>query len=418
MAGLTCSGMTSDSVSTEAKRRDVAAAEIMFVIGQLQIGGTEKHLASVVPMLAQRGWKVSVCVLLDDGPLRGVLEDAGICVFGPLIGPRKGRGTVGRVVRAGIIALRLFMVMRRHRPVVVHCFLPFSYLVGAPVATLARIPLKVMSRRSSNDYQRGHPILTLVERKLHGRMDVVLANSKSVVRQLKRDEAVPQERLGLIYNGIDLRPFCSDRKGRVGVRNDLGIEGKALVLIVVANLIPYKGHVDLIESLHFAKTKLRPGWRLLVVGRDDGYGAEVRSRVADRCLQNNVMFLGARDDVVELLHASDIAINCSHEEGFSNAVLEGMAAGLPVIVTDVGGNSEAVINGESGLVVSARQPRELAEAILRLVAEPELRARLGDAARRRVSDHFTLSRCVSDYEFLYSELLESGKVAAEIRSKE
>lgn len=385
------------------------------MIGQLQVGGTEKHLAAVLPALARRGKNVSVCALLDDGPLRSTLEAGGVRVFGPLVGSSRNRNVADKAIRGALIVLRLFVLLRRRKPTIVHFFLPFSYLVGAPVAMVAGISYKVMSRRSLNNYQRGHSISAFIERRLHSKMDAVLANSISVLRQLRKLEFVPAGRLALIYNGIDFSSCCPNVKEREKVRSELGLENDALVLIVVANLIPYKGHADLIDALHLSAARLPSGWRLLVAGRDDVHGVELRSRVVERGLQSNVIFLGARSDIAGLLQASDIGINCSHEEGFSNAVLEGMAAGLAMIVTDVGGNTEAVIDGESGLVAPAKEPVELARLILRLAEDPELRSRLGHAARKRIVEHFTLSRCVANYEMLYSELLKSGTIAENIR---
>jgi glycosyltransferase involved in cell wall biosynthesis len=101
---------------------------------------------------------------------------------------------------------------------------------------------------------------------------------------------------------------------------------------------------------------------------------------------------------------------CSHQEGFSNAVLESMAAGLPAIVTDVGGNAEAVVDGETGLVVPPHAPARLAEAIVRLANDPALCAELGAAARQRVAKHFSFKQCVSHYDGLYRMLATDATV--------
>ncbi|MBV8697006.1 MAG: glycosyltransferase, partial [Bradyrhizobium sp.] len=130
-------------------------------------------------------------------------------------------------------------------------------------------------------------------------------------------------------------------------------------------------------------------------------------------LESHISLLGVRSDIPDLLNASDVAILASHQEGFSNAIIEGMQAGLPVIVTDVGGNAEAVASGETGLVVAPRDPDALAAAILRLASDGELRQRYGAAGRRRVAVHFSLEACVAAYEALYRGLL-AGKTPAEI----
>ena len=124
--------------------------------------------------------------------------------------------------------------------------------------------------------------------------------------------------------------------------------------------------------------------------------------------------MGSRNDIPDLLSASDIGLLCSHEEGFSNAILEGMAAGLPMVVTDVGGNSEAVVNGKTGVVVPARQPAALGQAILELAKDSKRRKEFGGAGRARVEAEFSLEKSVEGYEEVYGSLLE-GKISPSLK---
>jgi len=379
------------------------AARILFVIGQLERGGTENHLATIAPPLAARGWRPTVCSLFAGGPLERTLQEKGVQVFS-LPPSRTGNGTrnvVARAVRAGRAASLLLRTIKQQRPTIVHFFLPASYIVGAPVAAIARVPIRLMSRRSLNRYQSTRPMSTMAERVMHRGMSAILGNSRAVLDDLMR-EGVPRERLGLIYNGLDTTRFAGSHSG---TRAQLGLAPDAVVLGVVANLIRYKGHQDLLEALARASEGLPNNWRLLIIGRDDGIGDDLRRSAATLGIGKHVVFLGARNDVPELLRASDIGLLCSHQEGFANAILEGMAASLPMIVTDAGGNKEAVLDGATGLVVPVRDPVRLSEAILRLAGDAELRTRLGKAGRRRVEEHFTLEACVARYEALYRALL-------------
>jgi glycosyltransferase involved in cell wall biosynthesis len=237
-------------------------------------------------------------------------------------------------------------------------------------------------------------------------MSAVLGNSRAVAVEL-RAEGVRADRLGIIYNGIDAAPFRQGA-GKPEAKTALGLSPTTLVMTIVANLIGYKGHADLFDALALAKPRLPADWKLLVVGRDDGIGAALRERAAAGGIADNVVFLGPRRDVPALYAASDIGLLVSHEEGFSNAVLEGMAAGLPMIVSDVGGNPEAVLDGESGLVVPARNPQRLAEAIVRLASDPTLRTRLGTAAAGRIAQNFTIEHCAARYDALYRTLTTGG----------
>lgn len=385
------------------------SGRILFVISQLDVGGTERHLAMLAPALVRRGWPVTVFSLKGDGPLRSVLESAGVDV----VGATSRSGDTGHSGRIGVLlsAARALWRELRRRPAIVHFFLPEAYLVGAPLAALARVPARVMSRRSLNAYQASYPFVGAVEKVLHRTMSAVLGNSRSVMRELTAQEGVPARKAVLIYNGVDLSRFAQPET-RTVARAALGLAPDSLVLTIVANLIPYKGHSDLLEALSRAKGQLPSHWRLLLIGRDDGIGAMLRQQVTALGLEGHVEFLGSRGDVPRLLAAADIGLLCSHQEGFSNALLEGMAAGLPMIATDVGGNGEAIADGMSGLLVPARQPDALSSAILRLADDPALRGRLGQAARERVLRDFSLEACIDRYEALYRALIAGEPVPA------
>jgi glycosyltransferase involved in cell wall biosynthesis len=215
----------------------------------------------------------------------------------------------------------------------------------------------------------------------------------------------------LIYNGLDTAQLPTTSREQTRAR--LGVLDATLVFVTVANLIPYKGHLDLVEAFGRLKGRIPDYWKLLVVGRDDGAGAAVKALAASRGIAENVSYLGSRDDISELLVASDIGLLASHQEGFSNAVIECMYAGLPMIVTDVGGNAEAVIDGETGIVVPPQDPVSFGEAIARLAKDPILRRSYGVNGRRRVEAHFSLNSCVSRYEALYRGL-QAGKSPHEI----
>lgn len=372
--------------------------DILFVINDLQTGGTERQAALLAGELTKAGIPVTLYSFAE-GPSRRLFEQGGVEVM----------TARGGALSIPFAAMHLFWLMLTRRPRLVHFFLPGAYLVGAPLAALARIPARVMSRRSLNAYQR-NGFIRAVERLLHRTMHAVLGNSRGVVAQL-REEGVAPGCLGLIYNGIDPAQFAGGE--RHAARARLGLSPQALVMCIVANLIPYKGHRDLIAALALAAPSLPPGWRLLVAGRDDGIGAQLKEQAQRLGLQDNIVFLGLRTDVGDILGASDIGLLCSHEEGFSNAILEGMSAGLPMIVTHVGGNAEAVADGETGTVVPPHDPAQLAAAIVRLAADPALRARMGGAGRTRVAARFGVPQFVLGHRKLYDALL-AGKTPADV----
>jgi glycosyltransferase involved in cell wall biosynthesis len=383
---------------------------LLYVIGDLDVGGAESHLARVLPRLDSHRFRILVYTLTHKGELAPQLERAGIEVIGPPWGERLRNSTqqaARRFLLPGLSALGLLFLLWRRRPHIVHFILPAAYIVGGLCSLLAPPAARIMSRRSLDVYQHGHPVLTHIEHFLHPQMDAVLGNSRAVVEQLKAEGVAPQ-RLGLLYNGIDAAALTAASASRAETRATLGIGEEALVLILVANLIPYKGHADLLAALATVGDDLPTGWRLICVGRDDGIGKELEARARDLGIAEHIRWLGPRADVPALLAAADIGLSTSHQEGFSNSVLEGMSLGLAMIVTRVGGNPEAVEDGVSGIVVPPHDPPALATAIHDLAGDPARRQALGEAARQRVEERFSLTACIDAYERLYDGLIESS----------
>ena len=303
--------------------------------------------------------------------------------------------------------------VRRVHPLV-HCFLPESYLLGGGVALMQGAAACLMSRRSRNHYQARHPFAAWVESHLHQRMDALVGNSHAVVQDLL-DEGAPPERVRLLHNGIDNALYATGQARfarRRAVRTVLKVPEDRVVLTCVANLYPYKGHADLLDALALLGSGFTARTTCLFVGRDAGARASIEMQAERLGLSASVCFLGERGDIPDLLAASDIGVLASYEEGFSNAVIEGMAASLPMVVTDVGGNAEAVIDGECGYVIPPHDPTALAKALENLICDSGRRQNMGEAARRRVAESFSLDACVAAYEALYVELWDCRVTAA------
>lgn len=379
---------------------------ILFVIPTLDIGGAERQLVALATRLVENGGDVFVYSLAGRGALEGELEHSKATVITPPSGRGGNSGLrLNRFLRQMALPLHLLFVLLKIRPVIVHFNLPAAYLVGAPLSIIAGVPVRIMTRHSMNLYQRDRPLSRSVERLLHQRMHAVIAVSFYILRELRDQEGVSHNRLGVIYNGVDPKRFPVSAPVNEIIR-ELGLRSTTFVMVIVANLIPYKGHTDLLEAVALAKPDLPDDWRLLIVGRDEGIGSQLRDLSMQLSIEQGVIFLGQRTDIASILCCSHIGILCSHQEGVSIAAMEAMATGLPMIVTDVGGMSELVVDGETGLVVPAKKPQSLARAIGRLAKDPQLRLRLGQAGRERANQKFSLQATVAQYERLYSGLCE------------
>lgn len=382
----------------------------MVITESLGVGGTESHLLRVLPRLSALGWKVAAFCLSGRGELADDLEAKGVEVFTTTSAARPNIARHRSPLSVTLAANGIFWRMQRWHPQIAHFYLPGPYVIGAPIAMAKDIPVKIMSRRSLSDYQRNWPMVARVERLLHKRMDALVGNSQAVVDQL-RSEGAPEGKVRLIYNGVDLPERLPPRDV---ARRELGLDENALVAVVVANLIPYKGHEDLIRGLGQAARRLALPWKVLFAGRDCGLCAKLDSLAQEQQIAENIQFLGLRSDVPRLLAAADLGLLTSHEEGFSNVILESMAAALPMIVTDVGGNPEAVVNERTGLVVPPHNPDAIGDAFLRLARAPELRERYGAVGKERVRQEFSVDRCVTAHAELYEELLSrvsEGRIA-------
>jgi glycosyltransferase involved in cell wall biosynthesis len=372
-----------------------ATPRVTIVTSRLDIGGAERHLARVLPALKRRGIDVTLYAMERGGALEPELMRHGVRIEGP------HRANLLHWPRATLV---LATFLRRERPDIVHFFLPRPYLFGSVAAEFAGHRRRLMSRRSLAAYQQKYPLLRVAERLLHRRTVGLIGNSQAVVDELAAEAADPKK-LALIHNGIEVPPPAT-AADRLRLRQALDVGENALVIVVLANLIPYKGHRDLIDALGRAKDNMPEPWRVLAIGRDEGVGEDLKRRAEVSGIAANMVWLGEQAAPERLLAAGDIFVLPSHEEGFSNALLEAMAAKLAVIATAIGGNLDAIVDGESGILVPPRDPPALAVALKRLAGDPALRRRLGEAARTRVEERFSLERCVARYDRLYRAMGE------------
>jgi glycosyltransferase involved in cell wall biosynthesis len=228
----------------------------------------------------------------------------------------------------------------------------------------------------------------------------VTVNSKAVGEDtIKRDKG-DGSKIQLVYNGLDLEDFTTSVDHKREIRKTLNIDPRKKIIITVANLIPYKGHTELLKAAAIVGRQFTDSIFLLV-GEDRGIQKGLEQQVQELGIGSSIIFLGQRKDIPDLMAASDISVLPSHEEGFSNVVLESMAAGLPVVATRVGGNPEAIIDGETGWLVPPKKPKELASKIMDLLHDPGKAEKWGEAGRRRVEQNFSHEKMVAEFVKLY-----------------
>ena len=397
---------------------------VLFLIGTLEIGGAEKQLVEIASGLDRRRFAATVCCLSNGGPLAGALAAAGVPTI--TVGFFSGRAArrmnsarsplwrrtrwIVDTVLAGLAVpaalVRLLRVIRASRPDVLHGMLFHAYVLGAFAGVLTRVPVVVASRRSLSIFKTRRPLYRAAERLANRWTDLIVANSEAVRLDTIRSEKLSPERVSVVHNGID--PFRYSGIDSVLRRTlDLGDRPTA---IVIANFLPYKDHAGFITAWAAVCCEFETACALLV--GDGPLRAALEEQVRSLGLLRNIRFLGLRRDVPDLLAAADLLVHPSLEEGFSNAILEAMAAGRPVVATDVGGNAEAVCDGRTGWLVPARDTAALTHAILRTLRDPACAQTMGAAGRARVVQQFQMTTMVEKYEATYSALLSARSKAA------
>jgi glycosyltransferase involved in cell wall biosynthesis len=362
---------------------------VLQLVKGLGRGGAEQLLVSTTRHLDRSRIDCEVAFLL--GPkdaLVGELQAQGLRVH--CLGSGRGAGW----------ARRLRRLVQERDVDLVHAHSPYA-AVGARVALSPRMPLVYTEHNVWESYRRATYWGNLLTFR---RNDRVLTVSERVRSSLAYP--APLRFLGMppietLYHGYD--PTVLHRPGvENGTREALGIPADAPVVGTVANFRPHKGHRHLLEAADRVRREL-PDVRFVLVGAGPLEGA-IRRQADELGLGDTLVVAGYRDDPAEVTGTFDVFALASVYEGLSIALVEAMALGKPVVVTEAGGLPEVVEHGAQGLVVRTGDPPALAEAILALLRDEGLRRRLGDDGRRRAAD-FDIRRAVRRIEEVYEELL-------------
>jgi glycosyltransferase involved in cell wall biosynthesis len=279
-----------------------------------------------------------------------------------------------------------------------------SNVWAAALSRVARPPVFIAHEHTWS-YSGNRPRVFLDRRLIASTADAFVAVSRDDQRKMVEIEGIPREKTRFIPNGIQLEPAPAG--ARAEIRAELGIDPNTPVVGTVATLRPQKALHVMIEAALLLRREF-PGLMLLIVGGGTARDTEETRRLADlvssRRADEFIRFLGLRDDIPRVLTAFDVAAISSDYEGSPLSIMEYMEAGLPVVATEVGGVPELVVDGETGLLVPPRDEQALAGGISRLLADPELARRMGDAGRVRRRTEFELSATVRRIEELYEEV--------------
>jgi glycosyltransferase involved in cell wall biosynthesis len=373
---------------------------VLALIDLVGPGGAERVAEEILFGLDPDRFRRSVCITrsTDDSPEEATklslnrLRGAGVEVI-PL--DRRSRldlramGRLGSLLRSGGVDL-------------VHAHKFGSNVWGAAFGRLCRVPV-VISHEHTWSFE-GQIGRRLIDRYIVSRYsDMVIAVSEADRRRMISTVGMPSERVTLIPNGIpEPHPHHAG-----SVRAKLGIADDVPLLVQTAVMRPQKAIGTMLEAMAILRQR-EPAARLLILGPGDHRA--LQTRAAELAVLDAVSFLGQRDDVADILAVADVGVLSSDFEGMPLAILEYMAAGLPVVSTDVGGVPEIVREGETGLLVPRGDSRALADRIGRLIADPELARRMGQNGRRLQQERFSAEAMVRETTALYERLLADAGI--------
>lgn len=399
---------------SELQRAGEGAGErirLMKVLTTYTKGGTEGQVLNLVRSLAGQPFDILSACLKKGGDLLPEFER----LAHPITEFRIRRLYHPQTF---LQQLRFANHLRAQRVQVMHSYNFYANTFAVPAARIAGTPVVLASIRDRGVYLS--PAQMRVQKWACELADRILVNADSI-RDWLLEQGYTAEKIVVIKNGVDLSQFA-DRQHGSELRRELGIPESAPIVAMIARLNPKKGFDEFIRAAALIH-RSHPEVRFLVVGtlltltadgkfRDDhSYRDELIALAEQLGIAHRIIFAGYRQDIPQVLAETAVSVLPSYSEGLSNSLLESLAAGVPTVATDVGGNSELISDGVNGLLIPVRTVEPLADACRRILDEPELARRMSDNARALAHAEFSLARMAADTAALYRAELRRARCA-------
>lgn len=372
---------------------------VCLLISSLEFGGAERQVLEMMRSFDRSRVRPILCSLSRQVPLAKALgnRDQDLHVV-----EKRGRFDVTAIVRVAAL-------LRRYKVDVVHAFLFDAEIVARLAAPLAGVRVVISSERNT-EYVR--PLLHRLALKLTRPLfDVMVANSNAGKQFNIRTQGLHPSRVDVVRNGVDTERFYPNREAGLALRRRLAIPLAASVTGMIASYKRQKGHDTFLRMASLVQQSL-PDARFLIVGgpvgnpeETIGYQDEVRRLCGSLKLDEHCVFIGNQEDMNAVYNACDVTALLSRREGTPNVVLESMACGVPVVVSDVADNISIVADGETGFVTRVNDPAAAALRVRELLEIEAMRRHFGTAARVYVCEEFSLRKAAQGLEAIYRQCL-------------
>ncbi len=377
---------------------------IAHVIASLMPGGAELQELALAERLPRDRFVIDFLAVAGHGEYDDRARAAGLQVHHVGVRARPGESTLTAQRRRTEMATSFARAARRGRYDIIDAWLYPADVLAALGRLVTGTPVIVTGRRNVQQHDRFGPLAPSVDRLVDRLTDAVVANSTAAAQNALRSHHTSRSKIRIISNGIELIQPLSDDE-RAAWRRKIGATPADFVIGCVANYRDLKRHELLIDSFAVV-ARDRPDLRLVMVGEGDMRGAMER-QVRALGLDGRARLHGTELNPRPMYGAFDLVVQSSMSEGLPNVLLEAAAAGRAIVATAAGGSGEIVIDGQTGLLVPTEDPVALTQALRRAIEDPDLRRRIGSAAREHVDARFGMARYVREWGDLYEELAAS-----------
>ena len=374
--------------------------KVIFMIDFLYAlsGGTENQLVKIIKNLERNKYDIYLLTLQETQWVRDNMRNLNCSIMVYNIEKLKNPINI-------LVFIRLVKYIRKVKPDIVVTFFPLSNILGVIAAKFAKVDTIISTRRDYGLWLDKKSVYFLRFANIF--VKGIVANSRKVKELTSEEEKFDSSKIHVIYNGVEANNFNPYAAKGYLLKKELGISPHSKVVGIVGNLRPMKRHRTFIKAAKQV-SRVRNDVDFIIVG-DGPLRKDIEALTAKLGIEKQIHFVGRQEDILPFLSIFDIGVNCSSNEGLSNAIMEYMAFGIPCIVSDAGGNPELIKNGINGYTFEVDNHLELSRLILDLLDDKEKRKYFIAKSKNRIKN-MSLNKMISTYDRYFTDLLTDSIV--------